>query len=245
MLKSGILSRVGYYRKALASLACAMSLLAAAGIAHADSRNIAPGFDTLPKGAKIVIMPVDIELFSISAGGVQEPKADWTEAATRHFATALADKRTSLGLTSVELKAEDADELSDINTLHAAVARSIALHHFGPSSLNLPTKEGKLDWSLGEAVVPIRQKTGADYALFSWVRDSYASAERKAAMVAMALIGVGLTGGAQVGYASLVDLKTGRVLWFNKLARASGDLREADKAKETVGALLEKFPIAQ
>jgi hypothetical protein len=98
---------------------------------------------------------------------------------------------------------------------------------------------------MGEGVQLLREKTGADYALFTWIRDSYASAERKAAMVAMAIFGVGLVGGSQVGYASLVDLKTGRVVWFNDLRRASGDLREAGNAAETVEALLRSFPPAR
>jgi hypothetical protein len=111
--------------------------------------------------------------------------------------------------------------------------------------LKLPTKNGLLDWSLGEAVEPLRDKTGADYGLFVWVRDSYASNERKAAMAVMALMGVGITGGVQVGYASLVDLRDGRVVWFNNLVRMSGDLREAKSAKETVDALLKDFPAVQ
>ncbi|WP_325400075.1 hypothetical protein [Undibacterium sp.] len=215
------------------------------GFAHAESLNLAPGFETLPKGAKVVIMPTDIELFSLTAGGVQEPKADWTEAASRYFRAALIAREKALGLTATELNKDDADELSDVNFLHAAVAQSIALHHFGPSNLRLPTKDGKLDWSLGESVASIKQKTGADYAVFSWVRDSYTSSERAVAMFALALVGVGVHGGSQVGYASLVDLNSGRILWFNKLARASGDLREPEKAKETVKALLEKFPVAK
>ena len=81
-----------------------------------------------------------------------------------------------------------------MNTLHAAVARAIDMHHFG--QLALPTKEGKLDWSLAEAVAPVKKASGADYALFSWIRDSYASAERKAAMIGMALLGVGLSAAA-------------------------------------------------
>jgi hypothetical protein len=94
-------------------------------------------------------------------------------------------------------------------------------------------------------VAPLRAKTSADYALFFWIRDSYASAERKAAMIAMALLGVGLTGGAQVGYASLVDLRDGRIVWFNALSRLSGDLREPGSAAETLDALLLAFPRAQ
>lgn len=210
--------------------------------AWADSKNLAPGFSGLPKGALITVMQPDIELYSISAGGVAEPKADWTEAALRNVRGALARRSTELDLKIRDLSEEDADELSEVNALHAAVARSIALHHLTAGNLSLPTKDGKLDWSMGEAVQPIRAKSGADYALFIWLRDSYASAERKVAMVAFALLGVGISGGVQTGYASLVDLRSGQVLWFNKLLRGRGDLREAEPANETVMALLKDFP---
>jgi hypothetical protein len=211
--------------------------------AWAQSKNLAPGFASLPKNATVANMPVDIELFSISGGGVLEPKADWTEAGAKYFKAALRAKEQKLGLRTVELAEKDADELAEVNALHAAVAGAIALHHFG--SLGLPTKDGKLDWSLADAVRPVKQATGADYALFSWVRDSYASGERAAAMIGLALLGVGIAGGQQIGYASLVDLNTGQVVWFNRLARGSGDLREAERAAETVEALLDQFPIAQ
>jgi hypothetical protein len=226
-----------------AAIAFALSALLFAGPALAQSRNLAPGFDSLPKGARVVIMPTDIELFSISAGGVPEPKADWTESASKYFRDALLQKKQALGLSAVELAEKDADDTAEINSLHGAIARSIGMHHFGP--LNLPTKDGKLDWSMGDSVAPIKKLTGADYALFSWVRDSYASAERKAAMIGLALLGVGLIGGMQIGYASLVDLNTGRVVWFNQLLRATGDLREPDKAAETLNSLLSEFPIAK
>lgn len=221
----------------------ALLMWGAAGAAVAQSKHLAPGFVALPKGAKVALMPADIELFLISAGGVMEPKADWTEAASRHFKAALLEKNRKLGLASVELAESDADELAEMNNLHGAVARAIAMHHFG--DLALPTKEGKLDWSLGEVVGIIKAKTGADYALFSWLRDSYASDERKAMMIGLALLGVGIGGGAQVGYASLVDLSNGRVLWFNRLLRMSGDLREPDKAAETLNTLLEQFPVTR
>jgi hypothetical protein len=199
----------------------------------------------MARDAQVVLMPTDIELFSISAGGVTEPRADWTEAATRHFKAALQARKSRLGIRTRELSEKDADDLEDINALHGAVARAIAMHHFGPGFMNLPTKEGRLDWSMGEAVAPVKQLTGADYALFTWVRDSYASAERVATMVALALIGVGVTGGFQTGYASLVDLNSGRVVWFNQVFRAAGDLRQAAAAEETLDTLLKNFPSVQ
>lgn len=213
--------------------------------AFAQEKNLAPGFSALPKNARIVLMPTDIELFSISGGGVLEPRADWTDAASRHFKTALTERKRKLGLTTIELSEKDADDFDEVNALHAAVANAIATHHFGPGSLALPTKEGKLEWSLGDAVRGIKEKTAADYALFSWVRDSYASAERIAAMIGLALLGVGVGGGMQIGYASLVDLNTGQVVWFNRLGRASGDLREAKPAAESLESLLDKFPAAK
>lgn len=232
------------WRRVLATLFAAMCLLGQQS-AGAQSKNLAPGFEALQKSARIVIMPTDIELFSISGGGVLEPKADWTDAAAKNFRAALIARKQQLGASGIELSERDADDFAELNALHAAIARAINLHHFGPDAYALPTKEGRLDWSLGEAVRPIRRKTGADYALFSWIRDSYASGERVATMVVLGLVGVVLSGGSQVGYASLVDLETGRVVWFNRLSRMSGDLREPSKAVETLDALLADFPEAR
>jgi len=233
--------------RVLLSTFCAIALShVAAGDARAQSKNLAPGFETLPKSAKVVIMPADIELYVISAGGIPEPKADWTEAATKHFRAAMRKKKEALGVAVLEVPERDADEFDEINSLHAAIARSIQIHHFGPSMLQLPTKNGRLDWSLGESVRAIKEKTGADYALFSWIRDSYASGERIAATVFLALFGIGMApGGLQQGYASLVDLNTGQIMWFNHLFRGTGDLREAEKAADTLNVLLQNFPPAK
>lgn len=213
---------------------------ATAGEAHAQSKNFAPGFTARAPGTTVVVVQPDMELYSLSAGGVSEPRADWTADAQAHFKTALANRAKALGARAKDLTDADMDEFAQINALHGAVAQSVALHHVG--ALKLPTKADKLDWSMGDAVAPLREKTGADYALFFWVRDSYASAERKAAMVVLAVAGIGISGGVQVGYASLVDLHNGRVVWFNRLLRGSGDLRDAKSADETVGALLKDFP---
>jgi hypothetical protein len=222
------------------SLAAALLLVAAAaGHAEEPSRHLAPGFTARAADSKLIVLPADMELYSISAGGVVEPRADWTEAAQKHFATALAGQRKRLGTHVTDLTTAQADEFTEITTLHRAVADAISMHH---RKLQLPTKGRRLDWSLGEAVQPLQQSTGADYALFTWIRDSYASTERKAAMLGMALLGGIMVGGEQVGYASLVDLNTGRVVWFNELNRMTGDLRDAAPARETVESLLKNFP---
>lgn len=229
-------------RATLALVALGLALVSGNAAAQTASRNLAPGFSRLAPDDKVVVMPVDVELFSLSAGGVAEPKADWTAAALGHMKAALAGKTGKLGLNGSTMSDADADEFAEQVALHAAVAGSIALHHGVGGGWALPTKEGKLDWSFGDTMKPLQEKTGARYALFVWVRDSYASPERKTAMVALALLGVVISGGIQVGYASLVDLDSGRVLWFNRLARGIGDLREAKPAAETIDALLAGFP---
>ena len=222
------------------------SLLAGSAVqAQEASRHLAPGFIARAAPSKLLIVPAEMELFSISAGGVTEPRADWTDAAQQHFEAALKARSAQLGPEVQQLTEAQLDEFAPVIGLHRNVAECVFYHHLGTGP-KLPTKDGKLDWSLGEdAVRPLRERTGADYALFTWIRDSYASNERKAAMVAMALLGAISLGGEQVGYASLVDLRTGRVVWFNNLQRMSGDLREPKAAAETVDALLKGFPPRQ
>ena len=221
-----------------------MAALLLAGAAQADeagSKHLAPGFSARPAGSKLVVIPADMELYSISAGGVVEPRADWTESAQRNFATALEGQRKLLGPDFSSLDAAGADDLAEVITLEQAVAKAIALHHRN-GGMELQTKAKRLDWSLGESVRPLKERTGADYALFTWVRDTYASSERKVAMLALALMGAISMGGEQVGHASLVDLATGRIVWFNQVNRMFGDLRDPGPAKETVEALLKDFP---
>lgn len=211
----------------------------------AAHKNLAPGFAGPAVGDRILLMPVDVELFSLSAGGVAEPRADWTQAAQGHMKAAIAARTRALRLATVDGSEDLADEFAEQVGLHAAVAGSIALHHGAGGIWALPSKAGQLLWSFDDAMQPLAAKTGARYGLFVMVRDSYASAERKAMMVGLALLGVGIGGGVQFGYASLVDLQTGQVVWFNRLARASGDLRETAGAAETIEALLAGLPAAR
>lgn len=221
-------------RLALATLAaCAVSATALAQ----SKVNRAPGFGKLAPGTKIVIMPADIELFEVSGGGVFEPRADWTAAAQEHVRNAYRARKQKLGLQVIDLEDDTSESVLELNRLQRAVGGAISFHHFGMAAL--PTKEEKLDWTLGPGVAQVREKTGADYAIFTYIRDSYASADRKAAMVVGALFGIGIApGGMQYGFTSLVDLRTGQVVWANQVLRGTGDLRTAEPAQETIDLML-------
>ncbi len=195
---------------------------------------------------RILLMPLDVELSELSAGGLAEPKAEWTEAANKHMAAALqainAERDLQLLTYDEEkLPAAKRDEIIQLLKLHGIVGNSVLLHQY-LQPFALPTKAGKFDWSLGPAVRQLREETGADYALFFWVRDSYSSGGRVAVIMLAAVLGVGIQGGVQIGFASLVDLNTGNIVWFNRLARPTGDLRSEAAARETTLVLLTGLP---
>ena len=150
-------------RRFLAVLAGVVLLTALAATVQAQtpSRNLAPGFSTRIAGSKLLIVPPDIELFSQSAGGVLEPKADWTDLAQRHFRSALMAQTVVLAGNAMELGDKELDELAQLNALHGAVAEAVFVHHMMARPA-LPTKDNRLDWTLGDAVRPLRERTGAD-----------------------------------------------------------------------------------
>ena len=205
--------------------------------------------DPLPnlEGTPVVLlMTPDVQLSQVTAGGLNEPHAEWTVAGLGNVGQAVADAMRSRDAAVVPY-AEPIDEPDRMESelqlvkLHRAVGTSILIHKY--MGLALPTKTNIFDWSMGPDVQQLGEAYKADYALFVYLRDSYVTPGRVAVIVAMAALGVGMPGGVQAGYASLIDLRTGEVLWFNRLVRGTGDLRTPGPAHEAVQALLDGFPL--
>jgi hypothetical protein len=57
-----------------------------------------------------------------------------------------------------------------------------------------------------------------------------------------ALARVPITAGVHKGFAGLVDLRTGELVWLNADMQMGGDVRDADGADKRVRQLLEGFP---
>ena len=206
-----------------------------------------PSSPNLPKNARVLLMPLDVQLFELTAGGLQEPKADWTAAAESHVQTALENflaqkKDTVVRYEPPADNPEKARMNEQLMKLHETVGNSIMIHTYF-AGYNLPTKKDIFDWSLGNGIQRINERYDAHAALFIFIRDSYASPGRKAAMVLGALAGITITGGFQTGFASLVDLQTGDVLWFGRMFRQTGDLRTPAPAYEAVSQLLFGIPL--
>lgn len=120
---------------------------------------------------------------------------------------------------------------------------TIIKHKLLPNKIfELPTKQDKFDWTLGRETTVFRQDD-ADYGLFVYIRDSYTSAGRVALIVVAAILRVGVSGGQTSAFASLVDLRTGDVVWFNLLGSGSANLRTAETAREAMKELLTDLPL--
>jgi len=65
-----------------------------------------------------------------------------------------------------------------------------------------------------------------------------------AVAVDLAILGVGVPLGGQQAFASLVDLRTGNVIWFNVAQAApSEDMRQAEGATGFVNRLMRDAPL--
>jgi hypothetical protein len=240
--------------KRIAGLALAAGLLVSGCV---ETRQYADMQFTPPQGDyKLLVLRPDISVGSITTGGMVEPRADWTEEARASVTEALRAQQAARGAQTLfvdrrtELPGVSAEELAEVERINLAVAQSIVLHKY--LGQYLPTKRGKgLDWTLGQDAVRLGQRSGYDYALFLHAEDQVASTGR----IALGILGAAgcfvgfcapnIGGATQLNYASLVDLKTGQVVWFNVVIAGSqvpgikfGDLRTREGADQMIERLL-------
>lgn len=193
---------------------------------------------------RILVFRPDVHVGEQGAGGVNTPKADWTDEARKQLGAALERQQSSLNNNLVsmpELEGESGMLLADYRALFQAVTNSVMVHKLFPGN-RLPTKKESFDWTVGPGAAKLGELGGGDYALFIYTFDSYGSAARKAMQLMGAMFGVGLTSGVHIGYAGLIDLKTGDLVWINADVQMGGDVREADGADKRIAQLLEGFP---
>ena len=229
-----------------------------------ETRQYADVQFTPPEGDyKLLVLRPDVTVGSLTTGGMVEPRADWTDQARSSIVAALQAQQSGRGGHVLivqhrnELAGVPEQELADVERLTAAVDESIVLHKYLGDYL--PTKRGRgLDWTVGNDAVQLGRKTGYDYALFLHAEDQVASTGRVvlgvlgAAGCIVGFCAPNIGGAAQLDYASLVDLKTGEVVWFNVVRAASqvpgikfGDLRTPQGAEQMVERLLGRMKPGQ
>lgn len=186
---------------------------------------------------KVVVLPLDVEVSELSAGGMTEKRADWTQ-------TVAANLNDSISRLTpchpIPLRAPASpDELQEIQALYRAITANQTIHSFyGPGLLT--SIHGPLVYKLG-SLEKITASSDADAALLLFVRDDYATGGRKAVAVVGALTGMAVRTGVTLASAALVD-RDGTILWMNYTGANHGDLRTQEDADATVRLLFSGLP---
>ena len=236
-----------------------IALVSAASVALAGcvaTRQYADVEFVPPQGEyDLIVMRPVVQVGAVTTGGVVEPRADWTDQARGHLLEALRAEQAGRGGRTMILERRDQvqgvspEVVADLERLFIAVGNSIILHRY--AGLHLPTKRRQgIDWTLGEDAIAFGRATGMEYALFLHAEDAIASTGRTALQVlgiAGCFIGFCAPSGGsgQAAYASLVDLRTGEVVWFNLLQAGSqvpgigvSDIRSREGAAMMVERLI-------
>ncbi|UIJ44038.1 hypothetical protein LZK98_13220 [Sphingomonas cannabina] len=201
-------------------------------------------------GKKILVFHPSVRVGSQSTGGIFEPNAEWTDRARTNIQAALEKYQKQLGnavITAPEAYGEDARNLEEHMQLFGAVSQAVIEYQFFVGN-RLPTKKRDnkaniFDWSLGASVADLPGAKDADYALFIYNKDAFGSTGRKVLQILAAVgPGIAVKSGEHQGFAGLVDLRTGNLLWLNADGQMGGDPREVDGSEKRVRQLLEDFP---
>lgn len=202
----------------------------------------------------ITVIPLKVDVYQITAGGVKEKMDEWCMQAQRNVLTAIEDDLKLRPLLNIKsfpetLMSEDRKiNLEQTGALFEAVNSSIIIHTYGQPVHRFPEKIQNFDYTLGPEVRQLSNQT--DALLLVRGVDNIATAGRKAVqaggVILGALVGVNINPnlGVTAVNLALVDANTGEVLWFNYHASAGDhDLRNPIDTTAMVMDILKDFPI--
>ena len=198
----------------------------------------------LPK--KVVIMPVSVRMYEVTAGGVQEEVREWsTQAETNVHKAISALLAKKGGIQEVALPRLSASERAAIDehmALYKLVANTVpnsGLHH----------KLRRFDYGIGPGLNALLARTGADAVLMVYGNDYASTAGRKtkAVLGKIPIVNIFTGGEVELGHSfvhlGFIELKSGDLLWMNSEYRqGSSNLRDYDDAEDLIEAIFDWYP---
>ena len=231
----------------------AVSALALASFALASCATTPPigsDFRAAKESATILVMQPDVEITFLTTGGA-ERRSDWQDTARQNLTTALSAELQSTGETLImhDAAAALSPEAQQAVLLTDAVTDALTSHvmMLDPMSYRGPLphqKDQRETYTLGETVRQLAPGVEADYALFTTSRSTI---ESGGVFMVKVLVGAA-TGYTPASanwrgtYMTLVDLRTGEVVWVR--GWAGGDTRNPNEAVSIVDNILGNGPLA-
>lgn len=230
-----------------------ISMLFLTGCAATKDYRATPFFENyFNNPRKITIMPPDIEIHLLTAGGIDEIRDEWSDIAKVNVLNAIREELSSLPLVKTslldlaQLNEADKEFVKEQNGLYNAVAASIIWHTYLPGS-TFKHKLDNFDYTLGADIAHISDSSEPDGLLFCAGQKYVWTAGRTSTAIFGLLVGAA-TGvyfipgsGPEFIVVSLVDAKTGDVIWFN-YKPSQVDWRDGEVCRENIKKLFRSFP---
>jgi hypothetical protein len=140
-----------------------------------------------------------------------------------------------------KLDGEDAERVESHIGLYDRLAYAIYIYGRGLDG-GWQHKKTQWDYTLGDGLAFLREKTGADTALIFTGADIISSGGRRAAFAVGLLLGVGIPIGQSFITVGLADLKTGEIRWMSYDQSMTLDSRNFEEIQELVRDFFETYP---
>jgi hypothetical protein len=194
---------------------------------------------------QIVLLPVDVDVYELSAGGVKEEVPEWSNTAETNIRNALLVAKGAGG-TCCTTRRVDTSSLTpaerEILEEHLALFNRVATNAMLNTAWHF--KAEHFDYTLGDGLGFLKEKYGLDAGLVITGEDVVSSSGRKTTAVLGAMFGVAIPLGHSILMGGLVDFSTGDLLWLNHVVSAAGqtDLRDPASCLELAKTLMQDYP---
>jgi len=195
--------------------------------------------DTPPAPQKILVLPADVKIYSLTASGNVEDAPDATAAASSYGNTELQHYLASdLAFKLLPMPNLSGDEQATLKE-HVALYKTIVLDTHLADVLGDAWKAPlqAFTYSVGPGLDFLRQSSGADYLLLLTAEDGESTSGR----IAMTLLFGGPVGRNYIS-AGLIDLHTGKVVWLNYDTHNASDYKVQANMIKYVDEILQDFP---
>jgi hypothetical protein len=198
---------------------------------------------------QVVLLPVDVDVYEMSAGGVKEEVPEWSSTAESNIRNALLVSKDAGGKCCVTRQVDSSSLTPDEREIleeHLALFNTVVLNALW-ASLPVNTawhfKTGHFDYTLGDGLSFLKTKYGLDAGLVIVGEDVVSSAGRKTTAVVGAMFGIAVPLGHSLLMGGLVDFTTGDLLWMNhEISTGGTDLRDPDSCMKLARRLMEDYP---
>jgi hypothetical protein len=198
---------------------------------------------------QVVLLPVDVDVYEMSAGGVREEVPEWSSKAESNVRSALLVSKDAGGkccvtrhVDSSSLTHGEQEILEEHLALFNAVAANVLWVSL-PINSAWHFKAEHFDYTLGDGLSFLKTKYNVDAGLIIVGEDVVSSAGRKTTAFVGAMFGVAVPLGHSILMGGLVDFSTGDLLWMNHEISAGGtDLRDPESCLELARSLTKDYP---